>query len=310
MALFLKKNPLPPNLVRIGKDLFKLLWIYPGWMIAAILSTVIVSALEPTKAWMSKSFLDDLKDNSDLNISDSLHEYIIKFGGIFLALALLNFGDKIIDKIFETKMILCLQRTYLERRKKEETTEDISRILFDCSKAKPAIDVIHKDGWKIVSQVISVVVWQVNLAPEWIPALLIAVLPPMFMGFIFSKFIQQASLEMLETQQEIASSTSKDKNVEFARHQDSFLKQVMKLEMFKQGTEVLVDFLTWFGLFILVIVATILPIDILPQEITAGDLVLFWINLNLLSKPLGEIAKVYNKARESYPALTRVLTPL
>jgi hypothetical protein len=189
------------------------------------------------------------------------------------------------------------------------TTNDISRILFDCSKAKPGIDVVHKDSWKIISQTISVVIWQVNLAPEWLPALIIAVFPPMFIGFIFSKFIQKASLQLLEIQQKIASSTSKEKILEFADHQNSFLSQVMRLEMFKQGTAVLVDLITWFGLLILVVMASILPFNVLPQEITAGDLVLFWVNLNLLSKPLGEIAKVYNKARESYPALVRVLQP-
>ncbi len=307
--LFIKKSPFPPNLPSLIRDLFKLLWTYPRWLIAAILSTIILSSLEPSMAWMSKSFIDDLKDSSNVNISDSLHQYIVKFGGIFLGLAIIKFGDKIIDKIFETKLILLLQTTYLDRRKQENTTEDVSKILFDCNKAKPGIDVIHKDSWKIVSQTISVIIWQLNLAPEWLPALFIAVLPPMFIGFIFSGFIQKASLKTLEIQAKIASSTTKEKNLEFARHQDSFLSQVMRLEMFKQGTEILVDLLTWFGLLILVITASILPFNILPQQITAGDLVLFWVNLNLLSKPLGEIAKVYNKARESYPALVRVLQP-
>lgn len=81
--LFIKKSPFPPNLPSLIKDLFKLLWTYPRWLIAAILSTIILSSLEPSMAWMSKSFIDDLKDSSNVNISDSLHQYILKFGGIF-----------------------------------------------------------------------------------------------------------------------------------------------------------------------------------------------------------------------------------
>jgi ABC-type multidrug transport system fused ATPase/permease subunit len=69
------------------------------------------------------------------------------------------------------------------------------------------------------------------------------------------------------------------------------------------------DLLTWFGLLVIVILASVFHLKIVPQDIQAGDLVLFWANLNLLSKPLGDIVKVYNKARESYPALMRILRP-
>ncbi|PLZ86950.1 hypothetical protein CI594_21705, partial [Fischerella thermalis CCMEE 5196] len=231
------------------------------------------------------------------------------FGGLLLGLGLIKLGDKIIDKIFETRLIICLQRTYLQRREKERDAEDISHILYHCNRAKPGLDIIHKDSWKIISQTISVIIWQLTLAPAWLPALLIAVLPPILIGFIFGQFIQKASLKMLTAQENIAASTTEAKRLELIEHQESFFRHTIRLELFKSGTEILMDLLTWFGLLVLVLLSSVFHIGIVPKEIQAGDLVLFWSNLNLLSKPLGDIVKVYNKAREAYPALLRVLRP-
>jgi len=83
----------------------------------------------------------------------------------------------------------------------------------------------------------------------------------------------------------------------------------VRLEALKAGAEVMMDLLTWFGLLLLVTLALVSNLDIWPQDITAGDLALFAVNLNLLSKPLGDIGKVYNQGREAYPALLRVLQP-
>lgn len=81
------------------------------------------------------------------------------------------------------------------------------------------------------------------------------------------------------------------------------------MEIFKSSTEILMDLVTWFGLLMLVLVSSVFHLGLLPNQIEAGDLALFVVNLNLLSKPLGEIVKVYNKGREAYPALMRVLRP-
>ncbi|MBF2065432.1 MAG: ABC transporter ATP-binding protein [Calothrix sp. C42_A2020_038] len=289
-------------------DMMRVLLSYPKWFVAAIISTIIVAAVEPSFAWFAKTVVDDLKKvNND--ISAYLPKYIIMFGGLLLGMGILKFADKIIDKTFETLLIISLQRTYLQRRGQERGAEDISRILFDSNRAKAGLDIIHKDSWRIISLTISVIIWQFNLAPQWLPALFIAVLPPVLIGFLFGKYLQQASLNMLTIQGNIAASTSDDKRSELFAHQKSFLRQVIRLEAFKGGSEILMNLLSWFGLLIIAILAFVFDSGIIPKNIQAGDLVLFWTNLNLLSKPLNDIIKVYNKARESYPALIRILRP-
>ncbi|MBE9055013.1 ABC transporter ATP-binding protein [Sphaerospermopsis sp. LEGE 08334] len=304
----MKKIRSQNSLSALVVDMFKVLLTYPQWLAAAIISTIVVSALEPSLAWMGKKVVDDLK-KGNIDLNSSLTNYIVVFGGLLIGLGLIKFGDKLIDKIYETKLIICLQRTYLQRREKERDAEDISHILYHCNRAKPGLDIIHKDGWKIISQTISVIVWQLTLAPAWLQALLIAVIPPILIGFIFGQFIQKSSLKMLTAQENIAASTQEAKKLELIANQESFLRHSIQLEIVKSGTEILMDLLTWFGLLVIVILASVFHLKIVPQDIQAGDLVLFWANLNLLSKPLGDIVKVYNKARESYPALMRILRP-
>jgi ABC-type multidrug transport system fused ATPase/permease subunit len=289
-------------------DMLRVLLSYPRWFTAAILSTVIVSIVEPSIAALGKNAVDAFRKGGD-DIYASLPNYIVIFAVYFFVMGLLKFGDKMIDKTYETLLVISLQRNYLQRRRQERATEDISRILYDCNRAKPGLDILHKDLWRIVSLTISVIVWQLNLAPELLPALFIAVLPPVLIGFLFGPYLQKASLNMMRIQENIAASTADDKRSELFSHQKLFLRQVVRLEAFKGSSEILLDLLSWFGIFVVAILAFVFHTGIIPKNIEAGDLVLFWTNLNLLAKPLNDIVKVYNKARESYPALVRVLRP-
>lgn len=300
---------IPTNsILSLVQDMMRVMLSYPKWFASAIISTIIVAAAEPSIAGLGKVTVDTLKKGGS-DIYASLPNYIAMFAAYFFLMGLLKFGDKIIDKTYETLMIISLQRTYLQRRGAERGIEDVSRILYDCNRAKPGLDIIHKDSWRIISLTISVIIWQLNLAPELLPALFIAVLPPVLIGFIFGPYLQKASLNMMKIQENIAASTGDDKRNELFAHQKLFLRQVVRLEAFKGGSEILIGLVSWFGVLVVAIMAFIFDIGIVPKDIQAGDLVLFWTNLNLLAKPLNDIVKVYNKARESYPALIRVLRP-
>jgi ABC-type multidrug transport system fused ATPase/permease subunit len=289
-------------------DMFQVLLTYPRWFAASILSTVIVVGLEPSLAWLSKTVIDDLKKGK-ISLDSSLLRYGMVFAGLLVGLGLLKFGDKLIDKIYELKLVIRLQRLYLQRRTEDRGIEDVSRVIFDCEKSKAGLDIIHKDVGKITFQTISVIIWQFSLAPQWLPALLVAVFPPILVGFIFGRFIQHSSLNRLKAQQAIASSTGAHQEAEFQQQQQQFFRHTLRLEIFKSSTEILMSLVTWFGLLMLVLASSVFHLGLLPKQIEAGDLALFFVNLNLLSKPLGEIVKVYNKGREAYPALLRVLRP-
>ncbi|WP_272938975.1 TonB-dependent receptor plug domain-containing protein [Fischerella thermalis] len=51
------KNPVPSLVL----DMLRILLTYPHWLAAAVVSTIIVAALEPSLSWMGKKVVDDLK---------------------------------------------------------------------------------------------------------------------------------------------------------------------------------------------------------------------------------------------------------
>lgn len=303
----LKKIP-GKHLISLSKDMVQVLLLHPFWLAASIISTVLSVAFEPSLAWIGKTFVDQLKSR-DTVLNETLMNDVLIFAGVLIGLGILKFGDKILNKIYDLRLTIGLQRTYLQRQPEDLGGEDISRILYDCDQAKQGMDILYKDAWKIVTGTISVVIWQLTLAPEWLPALIFAVLPPILIVFVFGRFIQKISQELLQLQGKIASSTSDNQKLELFAHQESFFKQTIRLEFIKKGAEVIIDLLTWVGLLLLILLASIFDFGLLPRQIQAGDLALFAVNLNLLSKPIGEIGKVYNKGREAYPALLRILQP-
>jgi ABC-type multidrug transport system fused ATPase/permease subunit len=296
------------HLLGLFKDMVHVLIRYPLWLSLSIGSTVLSVALEPSLALLGRNFVNQLEDNNT-SLKDSLVHYVLVFGSVLIGLGIIKFGDKVLNKIYDLRLTIALQRTYLNRRTKEQDTQDIARLLYDCDQAKGGMDILYKDSWKIVVGAVSVVLWQWSLAPEWLPALVLSVLPPMLIVLAFGSWIQRASLELMQLQSHIASSTDEASRLRLFAHQENFFRHTIRLEMFKKGSEVLIDMLAWVGLLAVIFLASLWNIGLLPQEVQAGDLAVFAINLNLLSKPMGDIGKVYNKARESYPALVRVLQP-
>lgn len=296
------------SLRSLFQDMVQVLMRHPLWLSLSIGSTVLSVALEPSLALLGRNFVNQLRDDST-PLDDALMRYALVFGGVLVGLGLIQFGDKVLNKVYDLRLTIALQRTYLERRRQEHDTQDIARLLYDCDQAKDGMDILYKDAWKIVTGAVSVLVWQFNLAPEWLPALILSVLPPVLIVLAFGHWIQRASLELMQLQSRIAASTDDAHRLQLFAHQETFFRRTIRLEFFKKGSEVLIDLLAWIGLLAVIVLASLWNIALLPQEVQAGDLALFAVNLNLLSKPMGDIGKVYNKGREAYPALLRVLQP-
>ncbi len=293
---------------KLGQEILLVIFSHPWWLLASVVSTVIHAALQPSLAWMGRSFVNDLQ-NPQTSVSGSLWNYAVVFGGVVTALAAIKFGNQVLNKIYESRVVIVLQRTYLQRRGDPRGSQDISRLLYDAEQAKRGLDILYKDSWSIVAHAGSVLVWQWSLSPEWLPALLLAVMPPLALVLVLGRWVQQSSLRILQLQAQIAGSTAQIAQPDLFRYQESFFRYGTQLEALKAGSEVVMDLMLWFGLLLLALLAAVVNRDLLPQEIQAGDLALFAVNLNLLSKPLGEIVKVYTKGRESYPALLRMLWP-
>jgi hypothetical protein len=289
-------------------EMLRVMVTYPQWLAAAIVTTIVTASLSPTMALINKKALDEFqKGNFQINLDDLL-KYILITGVISAGLTVLKILDKIVDKVYETKLLTTLQRTYLRRRINECETEDIARIVYDCGRAKAGLDIIHKDSWKIVFQIISVLLFQITLAPTWFPALVISVLPPLFTGLFFGPSVRRTSEKILKAQGDLVKYTSATQDSLFASHQERFFRQVIRMDVLKATMDNSMDLIGWLGLIGYLLLATRFK-GLLPEKILLGDILLFSTNLGLLSKTFGEIIKVNNKCQEAYPALVRVLLP-
>ncbi|MBP5975156.1 ABC transporter ATP-binding protein [Brasilonema sp. CT11] len=295
------------KLASLFVDMLRVLLTHPYWLTASIISTVVNAALAPSQAWLWKKFLDNIKA-SGVDSSVFL-KYVLVFGGLHAILGLLGLIDKVLNRAYDLRQVIKLQRTYLERRQQEEGSQDISRLLFDCDKAKGGLDLIYKDSWHIVAGIVSVLIWQLRLAPQWIPALIMGTVLPVLLVFAFGRFIQSASQNILHLQSRIAASTSEREKLELFSHQESFFRQSVKLEFFLSGTDTVMEVMKWLGLLLLIVISLVFHLKLLPEEIKPGDLILFAMNIDSLSKPVGDFGKLYSKARQAYPALRRVLQP-
>ncbi|RMF10921.1 MAG: ABC transporter ATP-binding protein [Alphaproteobacteria bacterium] len=279
------------------------------WSIGILLVTLAGhAALEPSSAWITKTVLDAVK-----NTGATIEQVILRHGLLFVAimggLTLLKFGEKIANKAVEIRLIITLQRVYLERRTEEHTANDVSQILYGCELAKKGIEVVYKDAWKIIVTTVSVLAWQVNLGAQWIPLMLMSLVPSLLLVWFFGPPIQRMSHGILDLQARLAASTGRAANGTFTRHQEHWFRKALWLEVLKWFADDALDILMWVFLALLVLIAYVFGLGILPADIELGGAAAFLINVKLLAKPLGDIGKVYTKWREAYPAATRVFAP-
>lgn len=64
----------------VMREVFRILWSYPWWFVAAIVSTIIVVGVEPSFALVGKNFLDGLKKDK-IDLDSSLLSYGLLFAG-------------------------------------------------------------------------------------------------------------------------------------------------------------------------------------------------------------------------------------
>jgi ABC-type multidrug transport system fused ATPase/permease subunit len=276
------------------------------WPVAALMALLAAqAALEPAAAWIAKTVID-FAAAPGFSIEGFVADYALIFFAIFAAQSVVKFGEKIANKAVETRLIITLQRTYLARRAQEDAATDASLVLWGCEQAKKGVEVIYKDAWKIVATTTSVLVWQVSLGAEWLPLMLLAVLPSLALVWAFGGAIQRYSQSILDLQRALAASTRRDQSLHFEQHQETWFRQTLLMEGVKWVVDDALDLVMWAMLIALVLLAWRLDLGLLPATIELGGAAAFLVNVRLIAKPLGDIGKVYGKWREAFPAATRV----
>jgi ABC-type multidrug transport system fused ATPase/permease subunit len=280
-----------------------------AWPLGGLLLALgITAALSPSFAWLSKQVVRRI-EKGETDPWSLLPEFLPLFLAITTGLFIAEFSEKMLTKVLEFKLIIALQRSYLDRRQAANTSQDVAHVLYGSEVAKKGFQVLYQDAWKIITITTSVLIWQLSIGPEWIPLLLASVLPTVAFVWFFGSRIQKGSREILDLQSDITDATGSEQRGRLHERQERWFRVAMGMHILKWLAEDASDVVMWLSFCVAVGLAYWLDFGGLVRSITLADLSALVVNLRLLVKPLGDIGRVYTRWREAYPALLRSLTP-
>jgi hypothetical protein len=304
---------MPPAVATIPRarfiaDVVAVLFTMRLWILGPLAVIAAQSALAPSIAWITKEVLASV---GEIN-REVVVRLLLDWGPLYLAITgigiLLSSAGKVIDKLIDVRLLIMLQRLYLDRRHAEAEGKDASQVLFGARIANKGFDIIYKKSWKILTMVVSVFAWQLTLGAEWIGLMVLAVLAPSIFVFKLGPYVQKLSSDILAQHEDIASNTRRHRRGSFEAAQNAWMASSIRFEVLKWITDEGANVLLWGSLVALVFASYLLGLGLVPTEIDIPTAAAFLVNLKLIAKPMMEISRNYSKWREAYPAMTAVFT--
>jgi ABC-type multidrug transport system fused ATPase/permease subunit len=282
---------------------------HPYLLAAAILPNVVTPALSPIQAWLTQEVLNEISTGDRRFLLTELLGYAPLAMAIFLGLALLQIAEKVANRMLDDRLLIDLQRIWFDRRGEGCVGEQVARSINDCESARKILDLFQKELWMVVIGLPAVVIWQLNLAPDLLPALFVSTLVPFAAALLFGGVIQRYSHTLLRLVSGVGSAVARGDKADLYREQERLYVKRIRFEFVKQASEAIASFAFWAGLGLVLVLSVSGTWQLLPTEMSAAEIGVFLVNLKLMAKPLSEITKVYNKVREGWPAVIRVLRP-
>lgn len=289
-------------------EMFRLLARLALPLSGLLLALGIYAALSPAFAWLSKQVVHRI-EKGETDPWSLLPEFLPLFLAISAGLFVAEFSEKMLSKVMEFRLIIALQRSYLERRLAANVPQDVAHVLYGSDVAKKGFQVLYQDSWKIVTVTSSVLIWQLSIGPEWIPLLVASVVPTVVFVWFFGARIQKGSREILDLQSQITEATGNEQRERLHDRQERLFRVNLRFHVLKWLAEDASDVVMWLAFAASVGLAYWFSLDSSVRGITLAELSALVVNLRLLVKPLGDIGRVYTRWREAYPALLRSLTP-
>ncbi len=300
-----KKNGNVALLVELIGVMLRHRWL----LVLAVLPNIVKPALEPVKAWLARDVLNRLTKGDATYSLDVLLRYAPLAVGVFVGLGLLAMWEKMSNRMLDDRLFISLQRVWFDRRPDLAPGEQAARAINDCENARKPLDLFQKELWVVLVGLPSVLIWQLSLGPELLPALLVAATPPFLTALFFGGLIGRASHRVLVAVGAVGRAVGAGVRGDLHMEQERFYRHRIRFEMWKQCSEIIAELAGWLGLVAVLILSYTGVWQLVPAEVSAGQIGMFLVNLKLISKPLGDITKVYNKLREGWPAVRRTLRP-
>jgi hypothetical protein len=300
-----RSAPLPAPRRRLLAEMLRTLTALK-WLVAALLLVLTAkAALTPSFSWLAKVGIDTVQA-PDASVTGVIATVGVPFLLIMFGKYLTDFGERLASKITEQRLIIALQRIYLQRRSGEQPTRDVTQRLYGSEIAKKGFEVLYKDFWRISSAMLFILIWQLTISPAWVPLLVLSIVPALLFTWLVGPRIQHASRYVLILQKMIAARTGRLRRGDFERSQERLFRSIIGLEVFKWLAERGMDAVLWLSFGLWVGLSLLLDLSLLPDNRDVATASSVAVNLGLLAVPLSEIGKVYTKWREAMPALQKI----
>ncbi|MCL7930356.1 hypothetical protein [Halomonas llamarensis] len=291
------------------RELIGVMLLHPWLLAITVLPNIVRPALEPLKAWITGDVIQELTTGSGTYAVEELLPYAPLAMGVFLGLGMLKMWEKLTNRMLDERLLIELQRTWFARRHVAHPGEQVTRAINDCENARKPLDLFQKELWLASVGLPAVLIWQISLGPELLPALLMAALPPFLVSLGFGRVIGLASYQTLIALASVGRAVGAGDDMKMRDHQESFYRHRVRFEWWKQSSEVMAEFAAWGGLAVVLVLSATGIWQLIPENVSAAQIGMFIVNLRLLIEPLKSITDVYVKMREGWPAVRRVLRP-
>lgn len=290
-------------------ELAKLMLRHPWLALGTVGPSILMPALEPAQAWFLKVFIDRLQAGGSGVTRATLAAWFPVVAGFSLLLLGLKYLEKMVNRVFDERLLIDMQRIWFDRRGGLGADETVARVMNDCDKARKILDLLQRDLWVFFVGIAAVLLWQMKISRDWVPALLAAIVPILLVTFGVARRVAVLTRRWLEdTVPVVERARTGDRNGLHAA-QEAVYRGKIRCEWWKQGSESAAEMAALGGTAVALGLAAFVGPPLMPARIAAGDLAMFWVNLALLGKQAVELAKFANKASEAWPAVIRVMRP-
>jgi len=295
-----------PDLLR---DMLRMMLAHPWLLALTILPNIISPALAPVQAWLASEVLQEVAKGSRAFALNELLGYVPYAVAVFLGLALLTIVEKVFNRMYDDRLLIDTQRRWFEIRGDGCAGEHVAKATNDCKNVVKLFDLAQKEIWVILIGVPAVLIWQVKLSPELLPALVVTAFTPFLASLVFGQLIQRLSHRGVLLMAQVSSAVAQGDRQRLHVQQEKLYRNRIRFEITKQFSEVISEFAFWVSLVVVLLLAWSGVWRLLPDPLTAAEIGVFLVNLKLLTKPLNAVTKMHNKIRESWPSVRRVLRP-
>lgn len=299
------RTPVP----RLLGEMAAMMLAHPWLLALTVLPNVLNPAIAPVQAWLTGEVLNRVSKGEQTYALGDLLDFVPYAIAVFFGLGALSLFEKLFNRMYDDRLLIDVQRRWFEIRGEDCAGQHVAKATNDCKKVVKLFDLAQKEIWVVLVGVPAVLLWQIKLSPELLPALIVTAFVPFAASLAFGRLIQSLSYRGVVLVASVSSAVAQGDKQRLHHEQEKLYRNRILFELTKQSSEVISEFAFWISLVAVLLISWSGLWPLLPEELSAAQIGVFLVNLRLINKPLSAVTKMHNKVRENWPSVRRVLRP-